>query len=145
VAETHQETIKTTQPFNVGDQGRATPAAVLMWLSNTDKHQIVHPALAINEDPGEDALRFWVESGPGAIVGNPQVWPNQRFEHGADLFRVRVEGHTADTVVQMDGFGRVGVAFGSRAVTMQGIAGVARWVRSVVNTFDEAGSSASAA
>jgi len=36
-----QEIIKELQPYNYGDLAKLYPLAVLQWLSNTDKHQVL--------------------------------------------------------------------------------------------------------
>jgi hypothetical protein len=132
VDDAHQATIRTAQPFNLGDRAGDTFPALLMRLSNTDKHQVVHPALAMIHDPGKDAVRFWVAAGPGTIEGNPQVRHGTAFDHGVDLLRVRVAGWTDETHIDMDGDVLAGVAFGEPRVPIERVAEVAAWVKVVV-------------
>jgi hypothetical protein len=126
------------QPYNCGDpeQARATYLAVLSQLSNVDKHQIVHPAIASLLDPLSvpDGAQFVVVRG-GGEVGLQQFMPRQRLDHGAVLMRGRVEGATAATEVEVQGKVPVDIAFGELLVPLAALKHIPDLVGKVVQTF----------
>lgn len=114
VAEEHRATIQITQPYRAGPGAEDTIPGHLRRLSDVDKHQVVHPTLAVILDPGE-RLTARVTRGPGTVT-HTQFRPFGSFEHGTELVRVRVEPLTPDTEVVVDGEAEVGMAFGERRV-----------------------------
>jgi hypothetical protein len=92
-------------------------AIVPTWLRiAASRAQIVHAVVALMIDPGEGA-KFSVRRGPGEMVRSG-ARHGSRLEHGADLLRTLVEGHTDETEVWVEGGGPVEVAFGERPSTI---------------------------
>lgn len=122
------------QPYKVGRNARHTFPGMLQSLSNTDKHQIVHPTFALMVDPGEEVM-FSIKRGPGRIVRS-QVRHGGRFEHGADLLRTIVGDRTDETEVWMEGRGPVEMAFGERPITITQVREIVEWVRVAVRDIE---------
>lgn len=107
---------------------------MLQSLSNADKHQIVHPTLALMVDPGEE-VEFSVKNGPGRIVRS-EVRHGGRFEHGDELLRTLVAGRTDETEVWMEGRGPVEMAFGDRPITVTQVRQIIEWVKVAVQDIE---------
>jgi hypothetical protein len=108
VAEAHRKIIEKTQPFKVDNPDRS-PLAWLQFLSNTDKHQIVHPVAGIVQDDPIGKVSFQVTQGPGKVVR--EQWQREWFTPDAELLRCKVEPMTPDTKVEMIGDVELRLAF----------------------------------
>jgi len=108
VAEAHRKTIEKTQPFKVDNPDRS-PLAWLQFLSNTDKHQIVHPIAGIVQDDPIGKVSFQVTQGPGQVVR--EQWQREWFTSDAELLRCKVEPMTPDTKVEVIGDVELRLAF----------------------------------
>jgi len=108
----HREIIEKTQPYKRGSDAPMTYLGWLRFLSDTDKHQVVHPTLATMQDDPVDAVSFRVTHGPGRVVA--KQFQQVLFEHGAELLRCKVEPLTSDTEVEMVGDIPLRVAFSDR-------------------------------
>jgi hypothetical protein len=113
VAEAHLKVIEKAQPFQVDDPDRS-PLAWLQYLSNTDKHQVVHPVAGIVHDDPIGKVSFQVTEGPGQVVR--EQWQQEWFSPGAEILRCKVEPMTPDTKVEMIGDIELRIAFGKRHV-----------------------------
>jgi hypothetical protein len=134
VAATHVATIEQTQPYNAGDRAEDTIPSRLRFLSDVDKHQVVHPTLAVILDPAE-AVSFRVTSGSGEIV-RKQVRFGAPFEHRTELMRVRVEPLTPDTKVEMEGDVPVDIAFSERRLASGVAKQILDAVRVIIREFE---------
>jgi len=122
------------QPYKAGRSARNTFPGMLQSLSNTDKHQIVHPTFALMVDPGEE-VKFTIKKGPGRIVRS-EVRHGGRFEHGAEILRTLVAGRTDETDVWMEGKGPVEMAFGERPITITQVRDIVEWVKVAVRDLE---------
>jgi hypothetical protein len=114
VSEDHCAIIEKTQPYKQGDKAEQTYFGWLQFLSNTDKHQVVHPIVAILRDDPADKVSFHVTKGPGRVVR--KQFRSDVFSHGTELLRCKVEPMTPDTEVEMVGDVPVYIAFSERPV-----------------------------
>lgn len=112
VAEAHREIIEKTQPYKRGDKASTTYFGWLKFLSDTDKHQVVHPMLAIMHDDPIETVSFRVTRGPGHVVR--EQFQQVLFSQGAELLRCRVEPLTPEAEVEMVGDVPLRVAFSDR-------------------------------
>lgn len=112
VAEAHKQIIETVQPFKRGESADQTYLGWLRFLSDTDKHQIVHPMAAIMHDDPTGDVSFEVTRGPGQVV--KQQFRKYMCEHGAELLRCKVEGMTSETELEMVGDVKLRVGFSER-------------------------------
>jgi hypothetical protein len=115
VAEGHREVIEKTQPYKQGSRASETYFAWLKSLSDTDKHQVVHPVLAVMHDDPVEAVSFNVTRGPGRVI--KKQFQQVLFEHGAELLRCKVKPLTPDTDVEMVGDVPLRIAFSNRLAT----------------------------
>jgi len=113
VTEAHRAIIEKTQPFKT-DNPNQSPFEWLRFLSDTDKHQVVHPIAGIIHDDPIGTVSFHVTRGPGEVVR--EQWQAEWFSHGAELLRCKVEPMTPDTEVEMVGNVKLRVAFSERHV-----------------------------
>jgi hypothetical protein len=111
VSEAHRNILEKTQPFKA-DNPDLSLFGWLRYLSDTDKHQVVHPMASIIHDDPTGAVSFEVTHGPGKVV--KEQWQETWFSHGAELLRCKVEPVTPDTEVEMIGDVKLRVAFGER-------------------------------
>lgn len=112
VADSHRTIIEKTQPYKRGANADTTYFGWLRFLSDTDKHQVVHPVLAFMLDDPIETVSFQVTNGPGRVV--KQQFQSLPFEHGAGLLRCKVEPMTSDTEVEMVGGVPLRIGFSER-------------------------------
>jgi hypothetical protein len=89
VSEDHRAFIDMVQPFNAGDdapQNSRTSLALLSWISNADKHRVIHAGFVLTEEPSPELFDV-VSPHPGAYVDMTMNWGE--LKDGAEIMRYR--------------------------------------------------------
>jgi hypothetical protein len=137
VSEAHRGIIQSVQPYKGPNGPERTYTGMLAYLSNIDKHQVVHATLGVILDPGAgpNQAHFRVVKGSGKVI-HEQVRYGSLIEQGAEMMRARVEPIGADTEVEMDGTIPIDVAFGDRRIPSAYIKHLAQVARVIVTEFE---------
>lgn len=115
VASEHHDFIEQLQPYHQPQGADQHVLRVLQWLSNVDKHRVVHPVLTFTRDADPDQAGFRLVQGQGELQ-RPQVNIGADWARGEAVVRVRLE--PPDPNAQLEWYGQIGVAivFGERKV-----------------------------
>jgi hypothetical protein len=132
----HRAMVKAAQPYHRGDRAHLHPLAMLATLSNTDKHQIVHPTYSfMNVDPGS-MLDDLIKDAPPFIRGIWIVTQGARLEQGTPWLRIgwrRREEPPRE--VKVSGDLTLGIAFGEGGLDALQFSKLAEAVREVMQAF----------
>ena len=134
VAEEHRAFIDVVQPFNAGNDPTGTALSVLSWISNTDKHRVVHASFVLTEEPSEELFDVTTLHPGGASVDVTMNWGE--LEDGAEILRFRPNPPGAH--VNMNAAIPTYIAFreGGRQIHAEGIKVIFKWVDSYVRGFE---------
>lgn len=99
--------IMYSQPYRRSNPS-AHPLAMLKWLSNTDKHQVINPVLLLPHE-----MQFWpISVTGGGILTRWEVLPQQgALKVGTKVVEMRIEPPGAKAHVKMGGYVVPKVAF----------------------------------
>jgi hypothetical protein len=110
--------IERVQPFAHPEQDRH-PLMLIQWFSNTDKHQVLHPALAVFKN----LSMFSPQTGHLSRMGQVALYPSGPVVDGDCLARWELEEGVEEPEVQFS-IG-IEVAFGDRLVSSRELFGMA--------------------
>jgi hypothetical protein len=88
VAEDHRPFIDIVQPFNArtdAPSGARTALSTLSWISNADKHRVVHASFVLTEEPSPDLFDVTTSHPGGAAVDMKMNWGE--LKDGAEIMR----------------------------------------------------------
>lgn len=111
VAEEHRTPIDEVQPYRGGYPVAWHAYAVVAWLSNTDKHQLIHPTWAATEEFDPANLTLTSSGGEGFA---DITWHSGTLKDGTEIVRARYITDTPETKVKMHTDIPVFIAFGHR-------------------------------
>jgi len=103
--------IDEVQPYRGGYPVEWHAYAVLAWLSNTDKHQLIHPGWTATEEFDPANLTLTTTGGEGLA---DITWHSGMLHNGTEIVRARYISDP-DTKVKMHTDIPVFIAFGHRA------------------------------
>lgn len=134
VSDDHRAFIDIVQPFNAGNDPTGTALAVLSWISNTDKHRVVHAGFVLTEEPSEDLFDVTTLHPGGAYVDVSMNWGE--LKDGAEIMRFRPV--PPDAHVNMNAQVPTYIAFreGDRQIHADAIKVVFKWVDAYVRGFE---------
>ncbi len=141
LSDEHRERILGVQPFTAGGRASDHVLAILAWLSNTDKHRVLHPTYGYVPPPPWDVLSFWFRNAAGAMIParieHVKVAAGRRMKEGAEIVRVRLDPPQADVQVEMQAEFTFDIAFGERWLRGTKLEEIWSLVERVVESFDE--------
>ena len=113
----HRAAIERLQPHHAGDRAEDHGLCILAWLSNTDKHKVIHPTFGFLMPPPWPGLGFAFNDDAGSQLGaleRTRIANGRRITEGAELARVRLSPTGPNPQVQMHGSPVFEIAFGDR-------------------------------
>jgi hypothetical protein len=137
----HRALVKKAQPYHAGDGAASHPLDILAELSNADKHRILNPTFSVLKSDSRAILdrlpRMYQGDGPSPVESWWMLQRGSRLEHDADWFRIVFDrASLAERVdVEMDGFLRVGIAFGEMGLDADSYRHVAEYVLRIIEAF----------
>jgi hypothetical protein len=130
----HVDPIRKLQPFNHPARPEEHPLALLHWLSNTDKHEIVHATATsvVDADPATSGFRLTKGTG---TLGTPQVHHAADAEGNEPILRVSLD--PPDRHAEAEWYGHVDVAlvFGERRARERTVKDLQGFVTAIVEHF----------
>lgn len=137
IADAHFAFIEKLQPYHAGGRADGHFLVLLSWLSNTDKHRVIHPMYGYFRPEPPPQLVF-VPNRDAEPLGRQWLADGRRMRDGAKLARVEIEPVGPDPRVEMYGDLIVDIAFGDRWLRADAVAEVAGLVNELVEAFSEA-------
>jgi len=131
VAERHRTVIDGVQPYRRGLDAPKDPLAVLNWLSNVDKHRVLHAALIAVADPNPDD--FMVEGDDAGVA--EFEFNSGPLKDGAEVMRIRVRSGNPNAKVHVKAPIPMDIGFGERGLRAQGLANLLGHTGSILDTF----------
>jgi hypothetical protein len=135
----HRARIEAVQPHNAGEQANHHVLSILAWLSNTDKHRVLHATYGYVPPPPWDALAFAFRTSTGiavpALIEHVKIANGRRMTQGAEIVRVRLRPPAPDLEVQMHAEFIFDIAFGDRWFNATKLERLHEWVRQFVEWF----------
>lgn len=120
--------IDRAQPYHRGNAASAHPLATLAWLTNVDKHRLVHAVVVMGA--GQNLIAAPAGANDRIVsVANP-ITAGTRLEPGTEVARVRI---APDQQAEVNVKGEIAceIAFGEREIAMREIYAVATYVISI--------------
>lgn len=109
----HRAAVESLQPHEAGDRMEDHGVLILAWLSNTDKHRVVHPTFGFLMPPPWANLKFEGNADAG-VLGRTLIANGRRMKDGTEIARVRLYPVGTNPQVEMYGSPVFEVAFGDR-------------------------------
>ena len=137
----HRALVKKAQPYHAGDGAPSHPLAILRALSNADKHRILNPTFSVLKSDSSAILdrlpQMYQGDGPSPVESWWMLKRGSRLEHDAGWFRIVFDrAILAERVnVEMQGFLRVGIAFGEMGLDADSYRHVAEYVLKIIEAF----------
>jgi hypothetical protein len=134
----HWARIDAAQPYRAGDRCRRHALHILAWLSNADKHRVLHPMYGYVPPPPWDELFFEFQSAGGVYLpakGRVFVTDGRRVVQDAEIVRFRLDPPQPDMKVHMHAKIPFDVAFGDRWLPATRLEPLHEWVRQLVEGF----------
>lgn len=134
VSEPHRTFIDLVQPFNARNDPSGTALAVLSWLSNADKHRVIHAGFVLTEEPSPELFDVTTMHPEGAVVDVSMNWGE--LKDGAEILRFRPD--PPDARVNMNAAIPTYIAFrqGDRQIHSDAIKVVFKWIDAYVRGFE---------
>jgi hypothetical protein len=134
VAEDHRAFIDMVQPFNSGNDPSSTALAVLSWISNADKHRVVHASFVLTGEPSPELFDVTTSHPGGAAVNVSMNWGG--LQDGAEIMRFRPDPPGAH--VNMNAAIPTYIAFrqGDLQIDTESIKVVFEWIDAYVRGFE---------
>jgi hypothetical protein len=133
VAEEHRAFIDAVQPFNAGDNPQ-TALVHLSWLSNVDKHRVIHGAFVLTGEPSPEMFDVTTPHPGGASLDFSMNWG--ALKDGAEIMRFRPNppGAHVDVKAQIP----IYISFGDRErrFPQEAIMVIFKWVNAYVRGFE---------
>jgi hypothetical protein len=134
----HRALVKKAQPYNAGD---SHPLSILADLSNADKHRILNPTFSVLKSDSRAILdrlpQMYQGDGPSPVESWWMLPRGSCLEHDADWFRIVFDRAilTERVDVEIQGFLRVGIAFGEMGLDADSYRHVAEYVLKIIEAF----------
>jgi len=109
----HRAAVELLQPHHAGNRVEDHGLAILAWLSNTDKHRVLHPTFGFLMPPPWPNLKF-VGNADAGVLGRTLVANGRRMKEGAEIARIRLSPVGPNPEVEMYGSPVFEIAFGDR-------------------------------
>lgn len=134
VAEEHRTFIDMVQPFNARSDPKETALAVLSWISNADKHRVIHAGFVLTDEPSQDLFDVTTTHPGGAEINVSMNWGE--LKDGAEILRFRPIPPGAN--VNMNAAIPTYIAFreGDRQIHAEAIKVVFSWLDAYVRGFE---------
>jgi hypothetical protein len=136
VSEDHRTFIDLVQPFNARDEPEGTSLAILSWLSNADKHRVVHAGFVLTEEPSPELFDVTTLHPTDAPVHVDVSMRWGELKDGAEIMRFRPNPPGAH--VNMNAVIPTYIAFreGDRQLNVEWLKVVFKWVDDYVRGFE---------
>lgn len=134
VSEPHRTFIDLVQPFNARSDPSGTALAVLSWISNADKHRVVHAGFVLTEEPSPELFDVTTSHPGGAYIDVSMNWGE--LKDGAEIMRFRPVPPGAH--VNMNAAIPTYIVFreGDRQIHAEGIKIAFNWIDAYVRGFE---------
>lgn len=133
----HRARIEELQPYHHPLGPDAHILRVTQWLSNVDKHQILHPVASAVVDGDPDTTGFRLVKGRG-VLGSAEINSGVAVSGGEALLRVALDPPDPDAEVEFYGQVDVELVFGERRVKHEFMQGLFPFGVFVLSRFDHA-------
>jgi len=129
VDDNYRPAIDAVQPYLLAEDPASHPLAGLQWLSNIDKHRVIHAAAVAARRP--DVTTFAVSSPTG---GDAEVWIAEGpLEDGAEVMRITFRsGEAPDPGESGQALVTLTIGFGDRGRTPKGAFQILEFVEGVI-------------
>lgn len=131
IADDHRAFVDVVQPFNAGNDAANTALSHLSWLSNRDKHRVIHGALVLTDEPSEDLFDITTTHPGGAAIDISMTWGN--LKDGTEIMRFRPDPPEARVNVKAKI--PTYIAFGERQYPSDALRVVFDWINGYVRGF----------
>jgi hypothetical protein len=132
VAPPHRAMIDFVQPY-MGEDPQETTLAHLAWLSNVDKHRVIHGGIVRAVEPTEEMFAYKVSGGGGFADVSVETGP---LEDGAEVARVNMWATKPGAQVEMEADFPLYIGFGERGFPNYAFTPLYNWIRRYVLNFD---------
>lgn len=131
----HRALIRALQPFQRSHSVQFHPLAQLVWLSNVDKHRLVHTSLVVGGWAAPPTVAL-LDASAAEVAACEVVIHRIRPEHSAEIARVFLPAFPSSKAqVEMQGKLTLYPAFGEWEVTLGEIESIASYVSDIVEAF----------
>jgi len=130
----HRAFIRALQPFQRSHSQQFHPLAQLAWLSNVDKHRIVHASLVIGGWSSSPTLTL-LNVTSADVADFRSVVHRIRPENGTEVARTFFANPRSIAQVEVKGKLTLYPAFGEREVTLGEVESIAAYVSDIVEAF----------
>jgi hypothetical protein len=131
VAAPHRAMIDFVQPY-MGEDPKETTLAHLHWLSNVDKHQVIHGGIVRVVEPTEELFDYRVSGAGGFADMSVETGP---LEDGAEVARINMWATKPDAQVEMDASFPVYIGFGERGFPNYTFTPLFNWITGYILNF----------
>jgi hypothetical protein len=131
VAPPHRAMIDFVQP-HMGEEPTETTLAHLAWLSNVDKHNVIHAGIVRVREPDESMFDYRVAGAGGFADVSVEVGP---LKDGAEVARINMYATKPDAQVEMKADLPVYIGFGNRGFPNYAFNTLYNWVRGYILNF----------
>ncbi len=134
--EDHVAAIERLQPLNSPISPDEHPLALLQWLSNTDKHRVIHSFASSVGDADPETAGFRLTAGAGTLRP-AQVNLGASVAHGEPVLRVALD--PPDPAAKAEWYGQfdVRMVFGDRRARQESVQALQGVVTVIVEHFAE--------
>jgi len=133
VADKYRAAIDAVQPYIAGDEADSTSLAHLNWLSNVDKHRVIHAAILRVTEPTRENFDLRTSAVAGFADVSLALGP---LEDGAELLRVSMYSTDPNADMNMQANIPMYVGFGDKGFPARGFRVVFEWVERYILTFE---------
>ncbi len=132
VAEEHRAFIDLVQPYNAGNEAGSTSLSHLSWLSNVDKHRVIHGALLLTAEPSKDSFDISTPHPSGVSVDVKANWGN--LQDGAEILRFSTDppGAYVNVKAEFPAY----IAFGDKQFPASAFKFLFDWVSRYIRGFE---------
>ncbi len=128
-------TIKGFQPYHRGALAPKHPLAVLRWLSDMDKHRLLHPTWAYFDDVAPDIEITWADGSPNGARADVRYFPGP-MKPGTEFLRVCLEPLVPEPDVSAKADIPIGITFSERRYRHSDLVRVGKSVAYIVKEFE---------
>jgi hypothetical protein len=135
VAEDHRAFIDAVQPFNArGDPETRTSLSILSWISNADKHRVIHAGFVLTEEPSLDLFEATTTHPGGAAIDMKMNWGE--LKDGAEIMRFRPDPPGAHVNVNAEIPTYIAFRQGAHDLRVENIKILFSWIDAYVRGFE---------
>lgn len=132
VAAPHRAMIDFVQP-HMGEEPDETTLAHLAWLSNVDKHNVIHAGIVRVREPDESMFDYRVSGAGGFADVSVEVGP---LKDGAEVARVNMYATKPNADVEMEANIPVYIGFGERGFPNYAFNALYNWITRYILSFE---------